>query len=114
MRYVARVMWQGRDRCGVQTQDRVCVDALLKPPERAANADADAADPVANNRRSAERSRDSLDQQAARSARFGKSIEYASIAGAGAMAAIFLATLLTDAFSAPLASVAAALESPRP
>lgn len=113
LRYVARVMWQGRDRCGVQTQDRVCVDSLLKPPERAANAAA-TPDAVANDRRSAERVRDSLDQQGARSIWLGKSIEYLSIVGAGAMAAIFLVTLLTDAFTAPLATVSAALASPHP
>ena len=111
-RYVARVMWQGSDRCGVQTRDRVCVEALLTPREGSAS---DATfDSSKADRRAVARVRETLDRNAERSVWLGQTIEYASIAGIGAMAAILIVTMLTDAFSTPLARVSAALETARP
>lgn len=111
-RYVARVMWQGNGRCGVQTQDRVCVGALLKPPECAANDGV--ADAAKVDRRGAERSRDALDQQAARSVWIGKSVEYAGVVGMGAVAAMLLYAMLGSMFAAPLSRISSALEDSRP
>lgn len=110
--YVARVMWQGNGRFGVQTRDRVCVDALLAPPTAATGNGA--FDPSKGERRARDRTREELDQRALRNAWLGKTVEYASVAGAGAMAAMLIVSLFGSAFAAPMARISAALETPRP
>ena len=113
-RHVARVVWQAANRCGLQTQDKVSVDELVKPPEEqkapddAASAEANA---QATERRSRERSLEQVAQSHVASKALSRTIEYGSMLALGALGAFLLFGMFQQAVNAPMARVSAALSA---
>jgi len=80
-RYVARVVWQTNQRCGVRTQDALSVDDLIKPPET--QTASIASNEPAVERRERRRVSESIKQRGQSSRHIGRMVEYASIVGLG-------------------------------
>lgn len=106
--YVARVIWRTAQRCGLQTQDRVIVDDLLKPPEPVTDPQQDEAPTI--ERRTAGRSRDVIEQKAERSRTLGRAGQFAAFIGGAVVAASLLYGMVGQALSWPLAQVSVVLE----
>ena len=105
--YVARVVWRTAQRCGLQTQDRIIVDDLVKLPEAVTDPKQDEA-PIIE-RRSAGRSRDMIEQKAERNRTLGRAGQFAAFIGGAAVAASLLYGVVGQALSRPLAQVSAVL-----
>jgi hypothetical protein len=108
---VGQIVWINGARCGVRTQDLVDVAGLLSQGGRRARQPAD-------DRRSAGRPVEAPRQQspaerAEASRRVARLLDFAVIAAAATGAAALAASLMFDAFSAPLARTAEALASVR-
>ena len=108
---VGQIVWINGARCGVRTQDLVDVAGLLSQGGRRAR-------PPANDRRGASRPievprQQSPAERAEASRRVGRLFDFAVIAAAATGAAALAASLMFDAFSAPLARTAEALASVR-
>jgi len=108
-RYVARVVWQTNQRCGVRTQDALSIDDLLKPPETQRRGVAP--DDPAVEWRERHRVFESIKRRAQSSRQVGKIVEFASIAGLGLVAAVLIFGGLGDLFGKPLTRVSEALTS---
>ena len=105
--YVARVVWQSAQRCGLQTQDRVIVDDLVKPPEAVTDPRQDEAPTI--ERRSAGRARDRIELKAERSRTSGRAGQFAAFICGAVVAASLLYGMVGQALSRPLAQVSTAL-----
>ena len=104
---VGQIVWINGARCGVRTQDLVDVAGLLSQGGRRARH-------PANDRRGASRPVEpprapSPAERAEASRRFARLFDFAVIAAAATGAAALAASLMFDAFSAPLARTAEAL-----
>ena len=110
---IARVAWTGDREFGVQTQDRLNVDAVIGEP-RAAAVDfkvASAQDPTVE-RRTVPRT--SVQAQIARRADasrlFARVFDFACLAGAAALMAVVMASVASELLSRPLVEVSKKLD----
>lgn len=112
---VARVVWTKDERFGVQTQDRLNIDAVIEEPDLSGIEfrKARAASPTFE-RRSAPRppSADDLRWKAERSRHLSKAAEFACLGALGASAAFLIFEGFYDAVAEPMATVSANLPPP--
>ncbi len=108
---IGRVMWSKQDRCGIETQDRLDVDAILAGPDGAEPDDeAYAAPAPAVDRRSASRAHEQSFERSRQSSRAFEFICITIFAVAGCMMAF---GAVTQWFGEPMAAVEAGLGAPR-
>lgn len=108
---VARVAWSKDNRFGVQTQERLNIQAILGEPDLSGTSYKDAVKKQPTyERRSAPRPTEAELRWRAEQSRFtSKALEFACIAAVGGSIAFALFDTMSDTFSKPLASVSAAL-----
>ena len=107
--YVARVVWQANQLCGVRTQDALSVDDLMNPPEN--QTASITSNESAVEQRERRRVSESIKQRGQSSRHLGRMVEYVSIVGLGGAAAVLIFGGLSDLFGKPLARVSEALSS---
>lgn len=106
---VARVVWSGGQRFGVRTQDQLCLESLLREPDRStpeARSSGEAAAPL---ERRQDRHRQKVERDLERSRTFSRAVEFACLGIMGMSAAYAGFELVRESFGAPLAQVSAAL-----
>ena len=101
---VARVVWCSDQYFGVQTQDRLIVDSIIREPDYSAATGA-SGPPV--ERRSPDRHRLQRRHESSKSA--GRAVEFACLAIAGVSAAMVGYAIIEETLTAPLAKATAAL-----
>jgi hypothetical protein len=106
---VARVVWTGDQRFGVQTQDPLCVDAIIREPDKSAPEFREPGEEGTALDRRAPQRRASAEQRLERSRVIGRTAEFACVALFGAAAALIGYAALEAAFATPVARVSEAL-----
>ena len=103
--FVARVVWTGSECFGVRTRERVAVDAFVNPEhsEPSARESASGGEPAAMRRLEDNAHRFERSRQRARA------LEYGSLIGVGAFAALLIAMVAGKVLAMPLGMVSAAL-----
>lgn len=109
---VARVVWTGEQRFGVETQDALRVDAIIREPDRSSPEFRESRDDSAALDRRAPQRQPSSEQRLERSRVIGRTTEFVCVALAGAAAALMGYAALEEAFAKPVRQVAAALTPP--
>lgn len=102
---VARVIWSTPDRFGVQTQDAVPAEELIRDPA-GSSPPAKQAETGFSERRTQSRPREERDEA---SRRKGRSMEFGALIAVGAIAALLIGESIAGAFAAPLEIANAAL-----
>lgn len=105
---VGRVVWSAGRRIGVQTQDRLDVEAMVADPESAAALPGKGNAPPVERRRAPRASAQRHEQ----SRQHGRAIEFGSLALAVGAAAWFAASMVETALARPLGTIQAALHAP--
>jgi hypothetical protein len=107
-RLVARVVWNRKDQVGLIAQDRLPVDSIIceASDSKAATSTEDRG---AEERRSADRVRESQAQEFARSRFAARGFQFVAVAAFGASAAVGAYATVRQTLACPMSSVAAAL-----
>lgn len=111
---VARVVWSGDQRFGVQAQDRISIEGFIGEPDLS-GLDYKAATKTnpGYERRSSPRP-PRFEQQAEQSRRLSSLLEFAVVAGLGAFAATIAFDVVGDTLSAPLTTLSTTLQASSP
>ncbi len=108
---IGRVMWSKQDRCGIESQERLDVDAILAAPGGAEPVDEAGAGAARNvERRSASRAHEESFERSRQSSRAFEFICITIFAAAGCMVAF---GAVTQFFGEPMAAVERGLGAPR-
>lgn len=102
---VARVIWSTPDRFGVQTQDPVPAEALIRDPD-GSSPPVKPGEAGFSERRTQSRPREAKHEA---SRRKGQAMEFSVLIAIGAIAALLIGELIAEAFAAPLNIVETAL-----
>lgn len=108
---IGRVMWTKQDRCGIKTQDRLDVDAILARPDGAEPVDDASAAAAPTDRRSASRAHE---QSFKRSRQSSRAFEFVCIAILGAAGCLLAFTAVERVFEVPLMIIEESLAARKP
>lgn len=107
---VGRVVWAGDERFGVQTQDPLSIEAIIREPDRSGREFAEPGEEDAPfDRRAQQQRRRSTEQRLERSKVIGRSAEFVCVGLVGLAAALTGYAALEQAFAKPMSQVTAAL-----
>jgi hypothetical protein len=108
---VARVAWSREHRFGIQTQERLNLDAVLKEPDLSSvdYTERLKAQPTYERRSTPRQSQAELRWRAERSRFFSKALEFACVGAMGASAALLMFDTVSGVLLKPVAAMTAAL-----